>query len=155
MNQNVDHYISLTNINKMVIETRSEKIRFGVVGVINTLIDFGFLFTLKYFGFPIIAANTISTTIAFVASFTLNKKVVFKVRNSNLKREIALFIIVTLFGLWVLQPTVFIIIGGVIPPDYSSSYLALLVSKICATCVTIVWNYVTYSRIVFRTSNKL
>lgn len=142
----------MTNINKMAIEIKREKILFGVVGVINTLIDFGFLFTLKFFGFPTIAANTMSTTIAFVASFTLNKKVVFKVYSSDLKREIALFVIVTLFGLWLLQPIVFVIIGWFIPPDYSSSYLALLISKICATCVTMVWNYVAYSRIVFRTS---
>jgi putative flippase GtrA len=104
MKRKVDHCILLTNINKAATETRSEKIRFGAVGVINTLIDFSLLFTLKYFGFPIIAANTISTAIAFVASFTLNKKVVFRVHNSNIKQEIALFIIVTLFGLWVLQP---------------------------------------------------
>lgn len=139
----------------MVIKSKREKISFGVVGVINTVIDFGLLFALKSLGFPTIGANTISTTIAFVASFTLNKKVVFRVHNSNLRREITLFIIVTLFGLWVLQPIVFIIIRGLMPPDNFSSYLVLLVSKICATCVTIVWNYVTYSRIVFRTSGNI
>ncbi len=136
----------------MTIGIKKEKIRFGVVGVINTLIDFGFLFTLKFLGLPTIAANAVSTTIAFVVSFALNKKVVFKVQSSNLKREIALFIAVTLFGLWILQPIVFIIIRWFMPSGHSSSYLTLLISKICATCVTLVWNYVAYSRIVFRTS---
>ncbi len=155
MKQKIGHYILLTNINKMTIDNRSEKFRFGAVGVINTLIDLGLLFTLKYIGFPIIAANTISTAIAFVGSFTLNKKVVFRAYNSSVKREIALFIIVTIFGLWVLQPIVLIIIRELMSPNYSSSYLVLLVSKICATCVTVVWNYITYSRVVFRSPNKL
>lgn len=137
----------------MTVKNKREKIRFGAVGILNTVIDFSLLFALKSLGFPTIRANTISTTVAFITSFTLNKKIVFKVHGSDLKREISLFIVLTLFGLWVLQPLVFITIGWALPHGYTSSYLTLLMSKIIATCVTMVWNYVTYSRIVFKHQN--
>ena len=77
--------------------------RFAIVGTINTIIDFGLLFSLTFLGLPKLAANTVSTGIAFVFSFFANKKYTFKSTSKNIKYEMVSFVIVTLFGLWVLQ----------------------------------------------------
>ncbi len=130
----------------MILKNKQEKLRFGVVGVINTLVDFGLLFTLRYFGLPALSSNLISTSVAFVLSFGLNKKVVFRSKDTDIRRELILFVVTTLFGLWVLQTVVIALVEYVAP----ASSLSLFVGKVLATLVTLSWNYVMYSRVVFK-----
>lgn len=132
------------------MKNKKQLFRFGIVGGINTAIDFGLLFLLSAFGLSHIFANSISTTTAFIFSFFANKKFTFKTTDTNIKREIALFIIVTLFGLWVLQNLVIWLITPMLSRFISSSNLVLFVAKILATCVSLVWNYLLYDRVVFK-----
>jgi putative flippase GtrA len=124
------------------------KIRFGLVGGANTAIDFGLLFVLHSLGLPIIGANIISTTAAFCFSFIANKKYTFK-SHGNVKREVLLFVIVTLFGLWVLQTIVIQLILWPLGAIGLASETSLLIAKVVATLVSLVWNYIMYSRVVF------
>lgn len=128
----------------------SQKFRFMVVGGANTAIDFGLLFLLKTLGLPTIPANIISTTSAFCFSFFANKKYTFKSSDTNVVREIALFIVVTLFGLWVLQTLVIQLVVPLLAPMGWSQDMNLLIAKLGATIVTLIWNYVMYSRVVFK-----
>lgn len=130
----------------MILRNKQEKLRFGFVGVINTLVDFGLLFTLRYLGLPSMTANFVSTSVAFILSFGLNKNVVFRAKGSDIRREVTLFIITTLFGLWVLQTIVITVVDLVAP----TSSISLFVGKVLATIVTICWNYIMYSRVVFK-----
>lgn len=130
----------------MILRNKQEKLRFGFVGVINTLVDFGLLFTLRYLGLPSVTANFVSTSVAFILSFGLNKNVVFRAKGSDIRREVTLFILTTLFGLWVLQTIVITVVDHVAP----ASSISLFVGKVLATIVTICWNYVMYSRVVFK-----
>lgn len=134
---------------KLNIKNKDEKIRFVVVGGINTVIDFGLLFTLQGFGLSVIEANIISTTTAFCFSFFANKNYTFKTTDTNIKREIILFVIVTLFGLWVLQTIVIKITQGFIDASLHNTE-SLFIAKLLATCVSLVWNYILYSRLVFK-----
>ena len=134
---------------KLNIQNKAEKARFIVVGSANTVIDFGILFVLKSFGLPVITANIVSTTTAFCFSFFANKKYTFKTTDTDVKREVILFILVTLFGLWVLQTIVIKIVQGFIGSHLSSAE-SLFVAKLCATCVSLIWNYMLYSRLVFK-----
>jgi len=124
------------------------KIRFGLVGGANTAIDFGLFFTLHSLGLPIAGANIISTTTAFCFSFVANKKYTFK-SHGNIKREMFLFVIVTLFGLWVLQNIVIQLILWPLGATGLASETSLLIAKVVATLVSLVWNYIMYSRVVF------
>lgn len=134
----------------MITKTDSQKIRFMLVGGTNTVIDFGLLFMLRALGLPTIPANVISTTSAFCFSFFANKKYTFKsTTNANIKREIVLFVVVTLFGLWVLQTVVIAIVAPLLSTIIPSMDMALLGAKLVATVVTLIWNYVMYSRVVF------
>lgn len=125
--------------------------RFATVGAISTAIDFGILLTLKTLGLPAVTANVFSTATAFVFSFTANKKYTFKTTDTNIVREIALYIILTLIGLWVFQSA---IIHTTLDPLthilWDNKILGLVASKFLATGVSLVWNYFCYSRIVFK-----
>ncbi|OYW84711.1 hypothetical protein B7Z17_03645 [Candidatus Saccharibacteria bacterium 32-49-10] len=129
----------------------TEKLRFGLVGGFNTLLDFGLLFALVASGLDRIPANYISTGISFIFSFFANRSFTFKSKQGRLGRQFSLFIIVTLIGLWVIQP---IIIWGVTSVFADSSWseeLILLVAKLIATVASLIWNYILYSRVVFKT----
>lgn len=128
----------------------TRKFRFVAVGIINTSIDFGVLFLMRSIGLPTIPANIISTFAAFCFSFFANRKYTFKSTGGNIKRELLLFIIVTLFGLWVIQTAVIAILTPVIGSFIHSNDIATLIAKLAATATSLVWNYVMYARVVFR-----
>lgn len=129
---------------------RSEKVRFGAVGAINTIVDFSILFLMvTVFTVPTIVANIISTSAALGVSFLLNKKAVFKSDSKGWKHQLALFVGVTLTGLWGLQSIVIFLAVGMFEQLIGHTS-ALLLAKIVATLTSLVWNYMWYSRVVFR-----
>ena len=130
-------------------EKNVEKLRFVAVGGINTAIDFGFLFLLKLIGLPIIAANIGSTSLAFIFSFFANKKYTFKSRSKNVRRELILFVLVTLTGLWLIQGSIIWFLMWLTNGSGYDESVRLLVAKLIATVVSLTWNYVFYSKLVF------
>jgi putative flippase GtrA len=132
------------------MKNSSQKVRFMAVGGFNTLLDFGLLFGLKALGLPAIPANVISTSAAFCFSFFANKKYTFKTTGTNVKREIILFVAITLFGLWVLQTLVISLVTGLLGSSGFPDDVVLFIAKLCATAVSLTWNYVLYSRVVFK-----
>ena len=134
----------------MAIKNSSQKMRFMMVGGFNTLLDFGLLFLLKSFGLPVITANILSTTIAFCFSFFANKKFTFRSTTKKIYRQIILFIIATLFGLWVLQTIVISVAYPLLQSLEVTDEIALLIAKLIATVVSLIWNYLLYSRVVFK-----
>jgi len=135
---------------KVNVKNKEQKMRFVAVGGVNTVIDFGLLFLLSSLGTPVLIANVVSTTTAFCFSFFANKKYTFKTTDTNVKREIVLFVIVTLFGLWVLQTIIIKLIIMSLSGVQLSDNAALFIAKVIATMVTLIWNYVMYSRVVFK-----
>ena len=128
----------------------SEKIRFGLVGVVNTVVDFAVLFTLaRVVGIPVIAANILSTSCAMVASYVLNKNAVFGNTDRHNHRQVLLFVAVTLAGLWVLQSAVIVTVETLLS-SIGNHGLVLLLAKVVATGASLVWNYLWYSRVVFK-----
>lgn len=123
---------------------------FAAIGAANTALDFGVLFILRTLGLPAIAANTLSTSVAFVFSFIMNRKYTFKSSGNNIKRELVLFVVVTLFGLWVLQNIVIWLLSPLIVSLGAGDSAALMVSKLAATAVSLTWNYFMYDNFVFK-----
>jgi putative flippase GtrA len=80
----------------------------------------------------------------------VNKSFTFKSKSGNAKKQFALFIIITLIGLWILQPLVIEGISRLLEPYNLNEQLVLLVAKLAATVVSLIWNYLLYSRIVFK-----
>jgi hypothetical protein cdiviTM7_02105 len=134
------------------MKNKSQLIRFGLIGVINTALDFGLLFILKSIGLMATTANIFSTSIAFVFSFFANKKYTFRSSGTNIVREMILFVAVTLFGLWVLQTGVIWLVLPHLSKLLRSSEIGLLVTKLIATAVSMTWNYILYDKLVFKKS---
>lgn len=122
--------------------------RFIIVGLVATVIDFGLLYVFKSMGLATIIANIMSTFIAFVFSFFANKHYTFQSTGGDLRREIILFTIVTLTGLWVLQSMVIAFVEPSLLVVFSAG-VATFIAKLLATIVSTIWNYVLYSRVVF------
>ena len=74
--------------------------KFGVVGVINTIIDFGLLnLLIQVFGWGVLGANTVSFSAAVINSFFMNKYWTFNERAGRLHMQFGGFIVVALVGL--------------------------------------------------------
>lgn len=127
-----------------ILRKHAKKLRFAVVGGTNTVIDFGILFLLTSLGLDKIIANYISTSVALSFSFIANKKYTFK-SEASAKHQIIPFLIVTLIGLWIIQP---LIIWGY-TTAFGDSSLALFIGKLLATVASLIWNYLLYARFVF------
>lgn len=132
---------------KALLKKHESKLRFAFIGGINTAIDFGILFLLTALGLDKLVANFFSTSVAFVFSFFANRTFTFKSTGSA-KKQFLPFLIVTLIGLWVLQPLV--ILGVTQLLHTLNDSLALFIAKLIATIVSLVWNYILYSRFVFK-----
>ena len=124
--------------------------RFAVVGILNTAVDVVLLFALTWAGLPVVLANVISTSVALGVSFLLNRSYTFR-DDGHRGRQLALFLAVTLFGLWVLQPIIIYLCALTLTLDAG---LELLIGKLAATVVSTIWNYVLYSRLVFRATGS-
>lgn len=137
---------------KHLIKNNQRVARFGAVGIINTLIDFGLLFFLKSLGLPVGAANVISTGIAFLFSFVANRKFTFRSNDGSITRQFILFIAITLFGLWVIQTAIIQLTLPWLSALFGNATAALFVAKAIATSITLVWNYLLYNKVVFKDS---
>jgi putative flippase GtrA len=132
------------------LKKHAQKIKFGIVGVANTALDFIILFILVNLGLDKIPSNFISTGIAFIFSFFVNKSFTFKSKGGNVKKQFVVFILVTMTGLWVIQPIIIFFVSGALNAFIDSDNLVLLVAKLVASVASLVWNYIFYSRLVFK-----
>jgi len=137
-----------------LFKKHAQKIRFGIVGAGNTAFDFAVLFLLVFIGVDKIVANYISTGVAFILSFFVNKSFTFKSKGGNVKKQFALFIIITIIGLWVIQPLVIAGITAVLASSSLNDSIILFIAKIIATVASLIWNYLFYSRLVFKKVEK-
>lgn len=133
-----------------LVKKHAEKIRFAIVGVANTAVDFIILFVLVALGLDKIPANYISTGIAFIFSFFVNKSFTFKHKGGNVKKQFAVFIAVTIVGLWILQPLIITGVDFILSPTGWADPVILFVAKVVATVGSMIWNYLFYSRLVFK-----
>lgn len=138
-----------------IAKKHADKLRFAIVGGVNTALDFSILFILTMlFNIPKELANFISTSVSFLFSFFANKKYTFKSTSKNLKRQFLLFTAVTLFGLWVIQTIIITAITPVFTNLGVNKPAALLISKLIAAAASLIWNYTLYSRVVFKKSKN-
>ena len=150
---------------KNLIKRFAEQIRFVIVGLAATVIDWGILFTLvNVFGFPHIPSNYASTSVAMVFSFFTNKSFTFKAKNITGK-HIVYFAIITIIGMWVIQPIIIAGVSGLLgtwfmnsPPvnwlggllgPWFKANIVLILGKGLATAASLTWNYLMYRKFVF------
>lgn len=123
-------------------------LRFGLVGIVNTLVDLVLYTGLSLLGVATVPANLVSTTAGTACSFVLNRGFTFRATAGSLRRQVLLFVVVNVIGLWVLHPLVIGAVESVLPP--ASALVEAVVPKTAAIAVGLVWNFLLYSRLVFR-----
>jgi len=82
------------NVNKKeLLKLAAQFIKFGIVGLSNTLISLATYYILIYFGINYIVANTVGFFISVLNAYYWNSKFVFKKSNeNNLKPMIKTFV---------------------------------------------------------------
>lgn len=135
--------------------------KFVLVGGLNTLIDFGVFNLLMllsgiYKGEFIVGLNAISFLVAVTNSYLWNKFWTFKedqeaqVEKENVAKEFIQFIVVTLIGLSINSGAVYLITTFVDPMFGFSAVLWANLAKAAATVASLLWNFIGYKLIVFK-----
>ena len=112
---------------------------FGLIGFVNTAIDFG-IFSLAYYflGFPIVAANLTSWSFAVSSSYILNSIITFSAGFSA--GTYATFVLAQLAGFAANTTTVVV----------ASHFMPVLFGKLLATGVSFLVNFSLSHFVVFR-----
>ena len=111
--------------------------KFGIVGVVATLIDFIFLYLFKdALNLPLLLANTLSFVISVVYNYWASLTFVFDVnKEKSKKRNFIIFVVCSFIGLLLNDLMVYVI------TDKLGVYY--MISKVIATIFVMVFNFIT------------
>jgi putative flippase GtrA len=126
-------------------------IRFALVGVLSTTVDFGLLLVLSGPGqMPVLIANSISYSTGIAISFTLNRVWTFSdAREDTVWSQLVRFLAVSLAALAMNNGIVWLL-GTSIGPVLGQDEAGIVVAKIVATLVVLGWRFFANSRWTFR-----
>ena len=105
-----------------------ETVRFGLVGVSNTAIDFAvFMLLTALWEWHVIAAQTVSYLIGLLNSYVWNRKITFKTETKSGKGEIIRFVIINVIS-YIVSVVLLSVLG-----DFSISQMICKLIVIAAT----------------------
>ena len=118
-----------------------ELMRFGLVGSMSFLIDYGLLYALtEYVGIYYLYSSGLSFVAALIFNYWLCVKFVFKGAGKQSPKQMTMFVVTGFIGLLLNQACMWCFV------DYFSMHYML--AKIVATAIVTVWNYVTKRKAV-------
>lgn len=111
-------------------------LKFGVVGGLAFLIDYGLLYVLTEFvGIHYLISSVISFTVSLIFNYILSIKWVFDVTKKQTTKEITIFVILSVIGLGINQVVMYV--------GSDLLHIYYMLTKIVATAIVMVWNFVT------------
>lgn len=115
-------------------------IKFGIVGVSNTIITFAIYSLLVYFNINYIIANIIGYCAGIANSFVWNSKWVFK-KNSSNSTILFKFIIVNLIVLCITTYSLFILVNTFGINKYLSQIITIILGMIINFILNKIWTF--------------
>lgn len=115
--------------------------KFAIVGALGAVIDFGLLNLLKgYYGWPLLAANTVSVSVAIVSNFVWNRLWTFPESRSRKKRkQLPQFALVNFIGL-VINNLIVVGIDALLQTSLGEPF-SYNVAKAVAIGIVLLWNF--------------
>jgi putative flippase GtrA len=124
-----------------------ELAKFGIVGAVNTVLDFG-LANLLYLGlgWGSLVAKTTSVAVAATSSFFMNRHWTFRHRaRTGLRREYSLFFLLNGVGLLIANACILVVERGF----GKTGALWFNVAQVAGLALGMVFRFTTYKRYVF------
>lgn len=111
--------------------------KFGIVGVIAFIIDYGvMIFLTEVFGVPYLISTTISFVVSVIFNYFASMRFVFKRKDDvSRRREFIIFVVLSVCGLAINDVLMWLMVD--------SLFIDYRISKIVVTVVVAVWNFVT------------
>ena len=111
--------------------------KFGIVGVIAFIIDYGvMIFLSEVFGVPYLISTTISFVVSVIFNYFASMRFVFKRKDDmSRRREFIIFVVLSVCGLAINDVLMWLMVD--------SLFIDYRISKIVVTVVVAVWNFVT------------
>lgn len=111
--------------------------KFGIVGVIAFVIDYGFMVLLtEVFNVPYLISTTVSFIISVVFNYFASMRFVFKRKDDmSRRREFIIFVVLSVIGLAINDVFMWLMVDFL--------YIDYRISKIVVTFIVAVWNFVT------------
>lgn len=115
----------------------AQMMKFGVVGIIAFVIDYGLMVLLtELVGFNYLVSATISFTVSVIFNYIASMRYVFAHKEGmSRKREFAIFVVLSVIGLIINNVLMWL--------GTSIMGISYLITKIFATACVTVWNFVT------------
>lgn len=115
-------------------------VKFGIVGVVATAIDFGVLIALtEWMGMDPVVSAAISFTVSVLFNYIASMRFVFKRRDDMTRgRELLIFVVLSLVGLGINEALMWL--------GINAANLNYVLVKLLATVVVMLWNFLSRKR---------
>lgn len=122
--------------------------KFGIVGVIAFIIDYGLMVLLtEVFGINYLISTTVSFIVSVIFNYLASMRYVFKHKEGmSLKKEFIIFVVLSIIGLGLNDVLMY----------FGTSILTIsyLITKIGATAIVMVYNFITRKIFLDDTSSE-
>lgn len=124
-------------------------IKFGLVGALCFMIDYGLYSVLCLSGMYYLLAALIGFTVSVVVNYLLSMKFVFTRKdNMNRKAEFTIFLVLSIIGLGLNEVIIYACYDGlylhvVEVREMMSADAAKLIGKLVATAIVMIFNFIT------------
>ncbi len=140
-----DHILMAHGLGKRAMKSKSFK-RYILVGLSTVAIDYLVLFTLrKVFATNLVYAVSVAYWTSIAYNFTVNRYWSFEASSGMVPKQMFLYGCLLLFNYCVTLVVVW---------NLESLGLSEYIAKLFALCLTIIWTYIFYKKIVFATKSN-
>src|SRR4030042_497097 len=120
-------------------------IKFGIVGVSSTIIDWGIFYLLNLvFGIYYLTAKVFSFSVAVINSFIWNRRWTFRSQNPERSKEFTKFLVIALVGLSINALIMYLAV--------SIFHARKIIGLIFATGIVTFWNFLANKFYTFKKS---